>query len=61
MGWVGASAPDFESWQKENDVFEEMAASVTSRSFTLTGQGVPESVIGDRVTPNYFRGWASCR
>src|SRR5215472_9437095 len=38
--WVGASAPDFESWQKENDVFEEMAVSETSRSFTLTGRGV---------------------
>jgi putative ABC transport system permease protein len=52
---VGVSAPDFESWQKQNDVFEDMAAVESGRSFTLTGKGEPESVEGDRVTPGYFR------
>ena len=51
---VGVSAPDFASWQKENDVFQEMAAIEKGRSFTLTGKGEAESVHGDRVTPGFF-------
>lgn len=51
---AGVSAPDFLSWQKENDVFEEMAAVESGRAFTLTGKNGPESVRGDRVTPEYF-------
>ncbi|MHB1958860.1 MAG: ABC transporter permease [Acidobacteriaceae bacterium] len=49
-----ASAPDFESWQKQNDVFEQMTAVETGRSFTLTGKFRPESVEGERVTPDFF-------
>jgi putative ABC transport system permease protein len=45
---------DFESWRKQNNVFEAMAAD-TGASFTLTGDGEPESVAGDRVTPGYFK------
>jgi predicted permease len=51
---VGVSAADFASWQKENDVFQEMAAIEKGRSFTLTGKGEAESVHGDRVTPDFF-------
>ena len=51
---AGVSAPDFESWQQQNDVFREMAAVETGRSFTLTGKTQPESVHGDRVTPDFF-------
>lgn len=51
---AGVSAPDFESWQQQNDVFEKMAAVETGRSFTLTGKTQPESVHGDRVTPDFF-------
>lgn len=51
---VGVSAPDFESWQSQNDVFQKMAAVESGRSFTLTGKTEPESVRGDRVTPDYF-------
>jgi predicted permease len=51
---VRASAPDFESWQKQNDVFEQMAAAEVARSFTLTGKSDPESVQGNRVTPGFF-------
>ncbi len=50
----GVSAPDFESWQQQNSVFEKMAAVESGRSFTLTGKDEPESVYGDRVTPDYF-------
>ena len=55
-GWdlARVSAPDFESWREESHAFEDMAAAEIERSFTLTGQGTPESVDGDRVTPNYF-------
>jgi putative ABC transport system permease protein len=48
------SALDFESWRKQNDVFEDMAAE-TGSSFTLTGKGAPEAVNGERVTPDYFK------
>lgn len=51
---VRASAPDFESWQKQNDVFEQIAAVETGRSFTLTGKFEPQSVDGDRVTAGFF-------
>ncbi len=39
---VRASAPDFQSWQEQNDVFESMAAALIGRSFTLTGRGDAE-------------------
>jgi putative ABC transport system permease protein len=51
---AGVSAPDFESWRKQNDVFEDLAAVERGRSFTLTGESEPELVHGDRVTPDYF-------
>ncbi|MGC2661034.1 MAG: ABC transporter permease [Bryobacteraceae bacterium] len=51
---AGVTAPDFESWQKQNDVFEQMAAAEVGRSFTLTGKSDPESLHGDRVTSSYF-------
>jgi predicted permease len=51
---IRASAPDFKSWRKQNRVFSGMATAETGRAFTLTGNGEPESVNGDRVTANYF-------
>jgi predicted permease len=47
------SVPDFESWRKQNSVFESMAAE-TGDSVTLTSKGEPEVVNGGRVTPGYF-------
>jgi predicted permease len=52
---VRASAPDFKSWQKQNDVFENMAAFESGRSFALTDKTAPQAVIGDLVTPDYFK------
>jgi predicted permease len=52
---IRASAPDFKSWRQKNHVFENMAAALTGRSFTMTGKGDPEAVDGDYVTPNYFK------
>jgi putative ABC transport system permease protein len=51
---VWASAPDFLSWQAQNDVFANMAAVKSGGSFTLTGRDAPEAVSGDSVTPDYF-------
>jgi MacB-like periplasmic core domain len=51
---VGVSAPDFISWRKENDVFDNLAAIERARSFTLPGESEHEVVHGDRVTPDYF-------
>jgi putative ABC transport system permease protein len=48
------SVADFQSWKEQSDVFQEVAAADTGHSFTLTGQGEPTSVDGDRVTTNYF-------
>jgi putative ABC transport system permease protein len=47
------SVPDFESWQKQNSVFESIAAE-TGGSVTLTSNGEPEVMNGGRVTPGYF-------
>ncbi len=49
-----ASAPDFESWREQNQVFEDMAAAEADHQFTLTQGGEPEPVLGDIVTTNYF-------
>src|SRR5438045_8295000 len=51
--WV--TAPDFKSWAQQNEVFEDMAAVKSGSSFTLTGNIAPQSVVGDRVTPEYFK------
>ncbi len=52
---VTVSVPDFESWKEQSDVFAEMAAVSSGHSFTLTGEGEPTSVDGDRATTSYFR------
>jgi predicted permease len=43
----------FEQWRKRNQVFEDMAA-LTHDSVNLTGQGNPEYLHADTVTPNFF-------
>jgi predicted permease len=47
------SVPDFESWRKQNSVFESMAAE-TGGPVTLSSNGEPEVEVGGRVTPDYF-------
>jgi putative ABC transport system permease protein len=48
------SAPDFEAFKRENNVFEGMAAA-DGANLTLTGHGAPEELNGARVTTNYFQ------
>src|SRR5436190_15832662 len=47
------SAANFLDWQKQNTVFEGMAA-FAERSFNLTGVGEPERLDGRRVSANLF-------
>jgi putative ABC transport system permease protein len=44
---------NFFDWKAQNQVFDDMAAS-RDRSFTLTGGGDPEAVMGRAVTANVF-------
>lgn len=55
LSLIRASAPDFKSWQKQNNVFEGMATAETGRPFTLTGRDAPESLQGARVSPGFFK------
>jgi putative ABC transport system permease protein len=48
------SVLDFESWRKQNNVFDGMAAETTG-PVTLTGRNGSESVEGSAVSSNYFR------
>ncbi len=47
------SAPNFTDWQKQQSVFEQMAA-LGDRELTLSGGGAPEQVKGYAVTAGLF-------
>jgi len=48
------SAANFLDWQKQNDVFTQMAATDTIGTFNLTGTDRPEELGGQQVTGNLF-------
>jgi predicted permease len=50
----GISTLNFLDWQKQNTVFEHMAAINFGGSVTLTGSGRPEELPGVRVSASYF-------
>ena len=50
-----ASAPDFLSWREQTQAFSALAAMDLWHDFTFTGQGVPEHVMGMRVSANFFQ------
>ena len=52
-GRNGISTLNFLDWQKDNTVFEYMAAQ-SGGSTTLTGNGEPIQLRGARVSPHYF-------
>src|SRR6202023_3188704 len=54
-GWFEniVSAANFLDWNKQNDVFEDMAA-FESNFFNLRGGSKPEKIAGQRVTSNLF-------
>jgi putative ABC transport system permease protein len=51
---IRASGLDFEDWRARAQSFEALAAHVGT-GFTLSGTGDPELVIGQMVTPDFFR------
>ena len=51
----GAGFRDFLDWREQNDVFEEMAIAPETNSFTLTGQGEAQRVVGGLVTYGFQR------
>ncbi len=53
MTRFAVSAANFLDWQKQNDVFSEMAL-YTGTSYDITGQGKPETLQASPVTSNYF-------
>lgn len=54
-GWTQniVSGANFHDWEKQNHVFEDMAA-FESPVFNLTGNGTAEQVAGERVSTNLF-------
>ena len=54
MTRFSVSAANYLDWQKQNDVFEQMAI-YAYRGFTLTGSGKPERVDACAVSPQFFQ------
>jgi predicted permease len=54
-GWpdFSASAPNFKDWQKQQTVFEHLAAQEIS-TFNLAGDGQPERIAAASITANLF-------
>ncbi|HEV2114561.1 MAG TPA: ABC transporter permease [Terriglobales bacterium] len=50
-----ASAPDFVSWREQTRAFSGLAAMDAWHDYTFTGQGLPEHVMGMRVSANFFQ------
>jgi putative ABC transport system permease protein len=53
MTRFAVSAANFLDWQKQNDVFSEMAL-YSGGGYDITGQGKPETIRAGRVTANFF-------
>jgi predicted permease len=53
MTQFAVSAANFLDWQKQNDVFSEMAL-YTGASYDITGQGKPGTIVASTVTSNFF-------
>ena len=48
---VAVSVPNFQDWQREQSVFEQLAASENA-TFNLTGSGEPQRVAAAKITAN---------
>ena len=48
---VEVSVPNFQDWQREQSVFEQLAASENA-TFNLTGTGEPQRVSAAKITAN---------
>lgn len=48
---IAVSVPNFQDWQKDQSVFEQLAASENA-TFNLTGSGEPQRVAAAKITAN---------
>jgi predicted permease len=48
-----ASYPDYRDWQRTAKSFQSLAG-YSGDAFTLTGNGEPENIFAEQVTPNFF-------
>src|SRR5262245_20726421 len=55
LAYFSVSAPDFLEWQRQNHVFERMAAYDSGENYNLTGGQEPEQLPGIRVSAGLFR------
>jgi putative ABC transport system permease protein len=53
MTWFSVSAANFLDWQKQNDVFEQMAL-YGGAGYDITGAGKPESIHAATVSSDFF-------
>src|SRR5882757_2940801 len=53
MTRFSVSAANFLDWQKQNNVFEQMAV-YGGAGYDITGAGKPESVVASTVSSNFF-------
>ncbi len=51
----GAGYRDYLDWRQQNNVFEEMAIVPWTGTYTLTGQGEPQRVVGGETTHGFLR------
>lgn len=51
---VAVSVPNFQDWQKQQSLFEQLAGSENA-TFNLTGSGEPQRVAAARITANLIR------
>jgi putative ABC transport system permease protein len=51
----GAGYRDFLDWRQQNDVFDEMAIVPWTGTYTLTGQGEPQRIVGGWTTHGFLR------
>jgi putative ABC transport system permease protein len=49
-----ASAANYIDWTQQAGAFQQIGAS-TSKTYNLTGSGEPESILGYRLSPNFFQ------
>lgn len=52
--WQAPPIAEMLDWQTQNDVFENIALTSGTEGATLSGINVPESILVEDVTPNFF-------
>src|SRR5215470_5603021 len=53
--WSSVGIANYLDWRAQNTVFDEVGITKLVQNFNLTGNGVPERVLGGRSTASIFR------